>query len=466
MVCASTTSVPSRHRTSCGSPACRRPAPHPRAALRPPHALHAVHLLHGPRAVHLRGATRALLMLLLPLLLGAAAAVPAQEDSKADTVAWRGELCSLARLREERAATAAADLAARWIPFARALGYRLVLSEDTHVLLCLSDTYARTRQDREHREVGVMLGLVRDTAAVVGPFTSAAAMQRSVVTIGAHEQPSGATPSSGAAPPSNGAPPRSAATPPPVAIVCCRHRDYPRLLAHVATLDERLRPWAASAARSVCGFILSDPLIAAWIEDAPGVDEWHPHNELVHRTAQLLVRGRAPALPSWLLLGLAWHVEDTVRECIYCFPHRAGFVSAAAHTDWGLWLANHFKKERRRKAKLPTVLTAEEFVGWRPESDEEFESGKAYLAFGVARWLMCEHPDAVLPFAVELSAAAERGRRTWISATEWRTDPDYQVPVAAQLAALHRLDGQALGRITEWFRKKKANERKPGPGRR
>jgi len=38
-------------------------------------------------------------------------------------------------------------------------------------------------------------------------------------------------------------------------------------------------------------------------EDPAGVDEWQPYNELVHRTAELLIRARAPQLPAWLMRG-------------------------------------------------------------------------------------------------------------------------------------------------------------------
>jgi hypothetical protein len=319
-----------------------------------------------------------------------------------------------------------ADTVGTWLAFADALGYRLVLSDDCRVLLGLSGTFARTKPKKEHREVEVMLGLIRDTCAVTDRFAGASAKE-----------------------------------PPPCVILCARTADYAKVVGQIGSIDPRLKDWSERAGAAAMGFVLSDPLVAAWIEDPVGVQEWHPYNELVHRTAQLIIRERAPRVPAWLLLGLAWHVEDTVRGSIYCFPHRTSFVWATEHTDWGLWLANAFKKERRDKAKRPQTVGIDEFADWRPDSGrDEYDLGRAYISFGVARYLAHEHTAAVRSLAEKLSAAAEKGSRITVSPTEWRTDPDYHLPSAEQLALLCEIDEQLLAKVTGYFQKRKANERR------
>ena len=345
------------------------------------------------------------------------------------TITWKEEQHTTAELAQW---PGVAETAAAWSPFAEAHGYRLVLDPDARVLLVLSDTYARDRS-HEHREVGVMLDLVAETSA---------AFARALEPDGFE----GADASEGVRPVA------------PVVVICAKSDDYPALLDHAAAIDERLTDWTSSAARRVAGFVLSDPLIAAWIEDPQGVSEWHPYNELVHRTAQLLIRQRHPNLPPWLLLGLAWHIEDEVRACIYCFPHRAGFVSAASHTDWGLWLANHFKKSRRRKNDKPADLGLAEFASWRPHAEtDEFETGKAYVAFGVARYLACEHPEALPALASKLDERITEGRQVWISATEWRLDTSFELPLDQQRALLEEVDPEITAKLARWFRAKKAN---------
>jgi hypothetical protein len=39
--------------------------------------------------------------------------------------------------------------------------------------------------------------------------------------------------------------------------------------------------------------------------------------------------------------------------------------------------------------------------------------------------------------------------------------PNFQVPVAEQLALLNAVEGGLLAKVTDYFQKKKANERRP-----
>lgn len=343
---------------------------------------------------------------------------------------WRGEPIALDALAT--AAPHAVDTVRAWLPFAARCGYRLVMSDDGRFVLGLSATFERRKPNREIGEVEALLALLRSTAAVTDRFL-----------------------------------PAPAADAPPAVIVGARTEHYAELLAHVASLDARLAAWAAGAGRAVAGYVLSEPRIAAWIEDPSGVDEWHPHNELVHRAAQLAIRGHARNLPDWLLLGLAWHVEDTVRESIWCFPFRSGFVSVDSHADWGLWLANEFKKSRRRKADKPAVLGIDEFAAWRSdEAEARFDAGTAYVSFGVARFLAEQHTEHLAGLLKALDARIEEGRKVWVSAHEWTTDPKWRVPAAEQLAMLAGDDAGFLADVTAFFVAKKANQRRRADGRR
>jgi hypothetical protein len=343
--------------------------------------------------------------------------------AQATDAVWRGNSVATEALASAQPAAAAALRA--WSGFAGPRGYRLVLADDGDTLLVLSGTYARRKPKKEHNDVEVMLKAVRGAAACV---------QRCV------------------------APPAAA---PPVVVACVKTVDYPALLQFVAGLDARNQEWCQRTATTVAGFVLSQPLVAAWIEDPSGVDEWHPVNELVHRTAQLLLRRHAGRLPDWFVLGFGWHVEDTVLQSIYCFPHRASFVSAAEHTDWGLLLAHRFKKGRREESGLPPLLTIEELADWRPAADEEWTPANgSMLAFGLVRYLAHERPAAVLPFAQQCHAAIEKGSIVKLSEHEWTTNPAFMIPARQQLELLEPHCPNVLAAATAWLQAKKANERR------
>ncbi|MEZ5990240.1 MAG: hypothetical protein R3F30_14195 [Planctomycetota bacterium] len=355
---------------------------------------------------------------LLAGILGA----QARDDAAPAELTWKGKDLPRAEVAADDAGLA--GVLEAWAPFADANGYRLVLDDDRRVLLVLSGSHERLKSGKENNAVKNYVELAGKTDAVCDGYLGAAEAGQA-----------------------------------PLVLVCTRTVDYGKLLAHLRKLHPDLAGWLDGAGRSVAGFVLSEPLVAAWIEDPEGVTEWHPYNELVHRLAQLRVRRQATFLPDWLLLGLAWHTEEAVRRSVYCFPHRRGFVSAASHTDWGLWLANSFKARSRKKAGKPADLELSEFAGWRPGGDDGFDSGKAYLSFGVARYLASKHAEALRSLMHELCAATEKGRKVWLSDTEWKTDPEYAVPVEDQAKLLAAVDGDLMAEVSDWFRKKKANDR-------
>jgi hypothetical protein len=342
-------------------------------------------------------------------------------------VSWKGQEVPIAEI--EKHAPPAARTAAAWLPLAAAANYRLVLSDDRQVLLVLNARYERRSARTERPDVKKLLALVDTTIAVTDAL------------LGRQDEDA-----------------------PPAVVVAALGPDYERILAQVATIDPRLRSWAATSARSVTGFALSEPLVAAWLDDGVGQGEWDPLNELVHRTTQLLARRRAPQLPPWFVLGLAWHVEDSVRGGIYCFPHRDGFVWAAEHGDWGKRLASEFKPSRRKSAELPAVLSIEEIAGWDPMQDPgEFDTSRACVAFGIVRYLASSNPESVGTVARAFDEAIRDGWKVTISEIEWTTDPNYRLPAGRQLEILESVDPDFLTHVTDAFVRKKLGQGRVPP---
>ena len=97
-----------------------------------------------------------------------------------------------------------------------------------------------------------------------------------------------------------------------------------------------------------------------------------------------------------------------------------------------------------------------EFADWQPDSDDGFESGKAYVSFGVARYLARQCPARLHALQVSMNEAIDKGRKTWVSETEWKLNPDYRLPVEAQLALLEQVDKDLLKAVTGYIQQKKA----------
>lgn len=371
------------------------------------------------------------------------ASSPGQDDAAASTpvssvpispvpVTWKGEDLDAATLAER--VPLAAPVAARWAPFAAAHDYRLVLGDDAQVLLVLRPEHARQSARSERPKVKKLLATLHATVDEVASL------------LGEPTTPE-----------------------PPVVLVAAAEPDYPALLDHVATIDPRLQAWAQGPARRVTGFVLSEPLAASWLDDAKGQEEWNAENELAHRAAQLLLRRLAPQQPPWFALGFGWHVEEAVKESIYCYPYRAGFVWAAEHTGWDKRLRSDFGASHRRKEKLPTELTMEEFADWDPSrtpatddpAGQGFDHHRAGVSFGLVRHLATTRPGSLVEVARGFDAAIQEGWKVVISETEWTTDPNYRLPPAKQLEVLQRVEQDILPEVTEAFAKGKLKRHPP-----
>ncbi|MBK8976969.1 MAG: hypothetical protein IPM29_13715 [Planctomycetes bacterium] len=350
----------------------------------------------------------------IPFLRAAYVSAVAVVGLAGQSVTFAGREVPLAELPLPAQAVAAA-----WQPLAETADYRLVLAADAQVLLVLNDHYARPHGRGERPDLAKLLDDLEATTAAVDALL-------------------------GAADPAL----------PPAVVVAATTPDYPAVLARVAAIDPRLAAWADARGRNVTGFVLSEPLCAAWLDDGVGQQEWDRHNELVHRAAQLLLRRRAPQLPPWFALGFAWHVEDLVRGSIYCFPHRTGFVWATEHGDWGKQLAADFKPAHRKAAGLPAELTIEEIADWDPQREApEFDARRACIAFGIVRFLAVQHPDALATVARAFDEAIRSGWVVTLSDTEWTTNPDYRLPADRQLAILRAVDPDLLQALTTAFAK-------------
>ena len=192
-----------------------------------------------------------------------------------------------------------------------------------------------------------------------------------------------------------------------------------------------LAGWAA-AGGSGLGFVLEDPLAAAWLAQAPELEEWNPENELVNRLAQLLLLERDGRMPQWLAQGLAWYVELGVCRDVYCFPFRAGFVGKKEHKGWGRALAALIAERGEAGFGM------DELAGWaRGTYDEE----RAALAWGAATMLAGSYPGELAAVLSGLATIRDRDGRTLHADGSWEWTSGYEIPAESQRAVLD----QALG---------------------
>jgi hypothetical protein len=336
----------------------------------------------------------------------------------AQEITWRGKLVAFGEARDQLTTPVAAAVEA-WLPFADAQGYRLLVDEDQDVILLLHGGHARTQSRRERPSVERFLVALDAARKIAAPLLPSAADDA-----------------------------------PPAVLVGTVEEDYVPLLDHVARIEPRIAGWAKARASQVAGFVLSEPLVAAWLDDGRGQEEWDTRHELAHRAAQLLLRRAAPQQPPWVALGFGWHVEEAVLGAIYCFPHRAGFVWAAEHTGWANRLKAAFQPSRRRSKELPATLAIEEIAAWDPMHDETgFDAERALIAFGLVRYLgVVGQNEAAAAFG-GFDAAIRSGWRVQLSETEWTTDPEYRLPPAQQEAVLDGAQADFLTRATEAFAK-------------
>ncbi|MSR48136.1 MAG: hypothetical protein EXS13_13935 [Planctomycetes bacterium] len=202
--------------------------------------------------------------------------------------------------------------------------------------------------------------------------------------------------------------------------------------------------WTTNA-KGLPGCILERPLFGACVDNVPGMEEWNPDNELVHRAGQLAMIRRFGRQPVWVGLGVGWNVEFDILKSIYCFPWRNSFVWATEHSGWENDLRRRFKKQEDQPVEMADLAEIER---------GSFEVKDAALAWGTMRFLM-RHYDAQLPSLLfEFQARRDvLGRIPTGSGKDWTMAADFELPADEQQKAFdRRVAPGVLAQAADWFR--------------
>lgn len=207
-------------------------------------------------------------------------------------------------------------------------------------------------------------------------------------------------------------------------------KDFGLLLDDLGKRFSYLSAWAPSEKQQL-GFVLEEPLVAAFLATAPDVKEWNPKNELANRTAQIALFEHFGRLPNWLMQGLAWHVEMSVCGSIFCFPFRSGFVAKKEHRSWseqlkGVMISSAPDNPLRK-------LTIDDLAGWKRGT---YENDRALLAWGSASFLAKRHAEGLPLILEDLHALRDKESKITKPDGSWTMNPDYEVPAAKQLEIL------------------------------
>jgi len=345
------------------------------------------------------------------------------------SIRWDGEAVDVTTVDTQLGAEPARALEA-WRGWATEHGYRFELPEDGRVLLVV---HAKTRSLRRPSKI------VRG----VGEWFDATLPPTFVATKGVEDAASEAEGRALAEVARlTSRHPRT-----PVIFVLQDDGDYGALLDRLVEIEPYLADWAGRARGTTGGFTLERPLVAGWVENGAGREEWNPNNELAHRLGQLFLLERYGRLPFWLQTGLAWRIEQDVAGDIYCFPYRTGFVGVAEHDGWKSFLKSSFKK---RKEEADHVRI-DEIGAWQRG---RFVKEHAAHAWGTARFLVDRHPDALPHVLADLAAHRAEHEIETFEDGSWRLIPGYQVPLDEQQRILeHHVGADFRAELTEFFRK-------------
>ena len=351
-----------------------------------------------------------MLQLALPALLTALAGFPAPAPAEFP-MTWAGEKMKLDELPGTLPESAQAA-ARTWAPWAEEVGYRMDFSADARVLLLtFDDNKGRKKSEKNMRLIeGVLEQL--DTMLPL-PASRSAEASATRADDGTFEWGSVARESQTA--------------------VLLELDDLDH---HVSAVDfvmqqsEYLGAWGASA-KGLTGFVLEQPLVAAWQPKAGIKVDWegNPTNEMVNRLAQIMTLRRFGRQPYWLSVGIAWYVEMEQLDAVFCFPYRnSEFVSASEHTKWDKVLRNTLK---RRKEPLEMSELTRLARG-------TFHAEASKMSWGAVAFLVRHHPGALPEICEELYRNwDEQGRVTNADGT-WNRIDGYEPSEADQLAIFER----------------------------
>ena len=220
--------------------------------------------------------------------------------------------------------------------------------------------------------------------------------------------------------------------------------DFAEALSALGEAFPYMAAWSASA-KGQPGCILERPLFGACVDNVPGMEEWNPDNELVHRVAQLALIRRFGRQPVWVGLGVGWNVEFDVLKNIYCFPWRDSFVWATEHGGWENDLRRAWKK-RGSEAVPMADLAAIKRGGFAVED--------AAICWGFVRFLVRHHGERLPALLREFDAQrAVLGRVPTSDGRNWTMAADYELPAEDQQKAIEQLVApDALQQAADWFR--------------
>lgn len=220
--------------------------------------------------------------------------------------------------------------------------------------------------------------------------------------------------------------------------------DYGSLVDRLGEMQDYLAVWAKTGKRFT-GFVHERPLVAAYIENASGQEEWDPDNEVVHRIAQMLfVRRFSSQQPYWLVQGFSWYVENKIRKSIYCFPYRDEFVWATEHTAWESELRTRFGKRK----ESPLMLS--EFAEWQRGS---YQGDVAKVSWGLVGYITRYHPEEFSAFIEAMRLYTREHNRIDLGGGSWKRDPDYMLAPKDQLKFAQQFFGdEFLANAAEYFR--------------
>ena len=211
-------------------------------------------------------------------------------------------------------------------------------------------------------------------------------------------------------------------------------KDQRLLLDELAQRHDYLAAWTKGAKNHI-GFVLEQPLLGAYLEDAPILDEWRAENELVHRLTELLFLRRFGRQPWWIQQGVAWNVELDLEKGLYCFPYRSEFIYAVEHDAWPDSVKGLYKRKGKDVKPLDLALLS----SWNRGS---FHAQSAWTAFGATNYLLAEHDDS-FPLLLRdlLRHRLENGRVDNGDGT-WQLVVGYEIPADELRAMLEARCGE------------------------
>ena len=407
-------------------------------------------------------------ILLSLCLAGVAFVTEARAEDKV-AVTWHGKRYDAATLPSDLADTARAAVA-EWRAWAHKAEYQMEFDATGRVLLLTAEKSSRAesampivaRAETWFDDLLPLTNAMQLQAPSAVPAKSAKTPQKPAAkkTEDIPEDPEGAPPV--LAPPkatpgskTSAAKPEAAATAwgsgsfapdsrTAVLIAFANEKDQESALAYLSNQHPELASWAAKAGTDL-GFVIDNPLIAAFVESASGQEEWSPEHEIVNRLLRLFLLSRFGQMPNWVTHGIAWEAETAFDGSIWVYPYRSEFVYTVEHAAWPLDLAHEFQD----RAKKP--LQIEELTRWARGT---WDGTSARHAFGLVHALAATKKPALSGVLADLRAHREENNKKLADDGTWTRNADWESPPAAQLAILRARAGEnVLADVSAWLAK-------------